>query len=57
MITPAKHVADKIFELDMPIEQFVPRHQMIIKRQVLDILVEWQSEWEVERERWMKHQM
>jgi len=47
MITPAKYVADKIFELDMPIEQFVPRQQMLLKRQVLDVLVEWQAEWEM----------
>ncbi|MDP7367932.1 MAG: hypothetical protein QF436_04190 [Candidatus Woesearchaeota archaeon] len=56
MITPAKYIADKIFELDMPIEQFLPRQQMIIKRQVLDILVEWQAEWEAERAKWMRRQ-
>jgi len=56
MITPAKYIADKIFELDIPIEQFLPRQQMIIKRQVLDILVEWQAEWEAERVKWMRRQ-
>jgi hypothetical protein len=56
MITPAKYVADKIFELDMPIEQFVPRRQMLLKRQVLDVLVEWQAEWEAERSQWMRRQ-
>ena len=54
MITPAKYIADKIFELDMPIEQFAPRHQMLLKRQVLDVLVEWQSEWEKERVKLIK---
>jgi hypothetical protein len=29
---------------------------MIIKRQVLDILVEWQAEWEAERAKWMRRQ-
>ncbi len=56
MITPAKYITDKIFELDMPIEQFLPRQQMSLKRQVLDILVEWQAEWEVERAKWMRRQ-
>ena len=56
MITPAKYIADKIFELDMPIEQFLPRQQMLLKRQVLDILVEWQAEWETERAKWMRRQ-
>jgi hypothetical protein len=56
MITPAKYVADKIFELDMPIEQFAPRHQMLLKRQVLDVLVEWQAEWETERIKWQRRQ-
>ena len=56
MITPAKHVADKIFELDMPIEQITLRHQMLLKRQVLDVLVEWQAEWEAERSQWMRRQ-
>jgi hypothetical protein len=56
MITPAKYIADKIFELDMPIEQFLPRQQMSLKRQVLDILVEWQAEWETERAKWMRRQ-
>jgi len=54
MITPAKYVADKIFELDMPIEQITLRHQMLLKRQVLDVLVEWQSEWEKERVKLIK---
>jgi hypothetical protein len=56
MITPAKYITDKIFELDMPIEQFLPRQQMSLKRQVLDILVEWQAEWETERAKWMRRQ-
>ena len=56
MITPAKYIADKIFELDMPIEQFLPSQQMSLKRQVLDILVEWQAEWETERAKWMRRQ-
>jgi hypothetical protein len=56
MITPAKYVADKIFELDMPIEQITLRHQMLLKRQVLDVLVEWQAEWEAERSQWMRRQ-
>jgi hypothetical protein len=56
MITPAKYIADKIFELDMPIEQFLPRQQMIIKRQVLDILVEGQAERGEERAKWMRRQ-
>jgi len=56
MITPAKYITDKIFELDMPIEQFLPRQQMLLKRQVLDILVEWQAEWETERAKWMRRQ-
>jgi len=40
----------------MPIEQFLPRQQMSLKRQVLDILVEWQAEWEAERAKWMRRQ-
>ncbi len=56
MITPAKYVADKIFELDMPIEQITLRHQMLLKRQVLDVLVEWQAEWEAEKSQWMRRQ-
>lgn len=48
MITPAIHIADKIFELDMPVEEMLPRQQMLLKKQVLDILREWQSEFCVE---------
>jgi hypothetical protein len=35
MITPAKHVTDKIFELDMPIEQFLPRQADVLKGKCL----------------------
>lgn len=49
MITSATKIRDYIFELDMPTEEMQPRQAMILKKQVLCILKDWQNEWEIER--------
>lgn len=47
MITPVSHVCEKIFKLDLPIEELQPRQSMLLKRRILDILVEWRKEHDI----------
>lgn len=46
MITPATEIRDRIFKLDIPIEELHPRQIMLLKREVLKVLTDWQREWD-----------